>query len=126
VLSHTGITQKQVARIEEVERDELERRREVWRGDAKPIPIAGRTTVIVDDGMATGATVVVACRVARLHQPSRVVVAVPVSSAEALRRAATEADEVVCPWVPHSLGGVGMAYRDFHQLDDDEVTALLA
>ncbi|MFI6366454.1 phosphoribosyltransferase [Nocardia sp. NPDC050630] len=126
VLSHTGITPRQVAEIEELERAELERRREVWRGDAKPIPIAGRTTVIVDDGMATGATVAVACRVAQLHQPTRIVVAVPVSSSEALRRVAAEADEVVCPWVPRSLGGVGMAYRDFHQLADDEVTTLLA
>ncbi|WP_433200096.1 phosphoribosyltransferase [Nocardia sp. CA-107356] len=125
VLSHTGITPEQVAEIEDAERNELERRREVWRGDAKPIPITGRTTVIVDDGMATGATVVVACRVAQLHNPLRIVVAVPVSSAEALHRVAAEADEVVCPWVPHSLGGVGMAYRDFHQLEDDEVTALL-
>ncbi|WP_330250068.1 phosphoribosyltransferase family protein [Nocardia sp. NBC_00565] len=126
VLSHTGITPRQFAEIEELERAELERRREVWRGDVKPIPIAGRTAVIVDDGMATGATMVVACRVAQLHQPARIVVAVPVSSAEALRRVAAEADEVLCPWVPPSLGGVGTAYRDFHQLEDDEVTALLA
>ncbi|WP_194836276.1 phosphoribosyltransferase [Nocardia sp. XZ_19_369] len=125
VLSHTGINQREFAQIEDAERAELERRRAVWRGDAKPIPLDGRTVVIVDDGMATGATVVVACRVARLHQPSRIVVAVPVSSAEALRRVAAEADQVVCPLVPDSLGGVGTAYEDFHQLEDAEVTTLL-
>ncbi|WP_378733613.1 phosphoribosyltransferase [Nocardia brasiliensis] len=126
VLAHIGITPQEFAEIESAERVELDRRRAVWRGDAKPIPLDGRTVVIIDDGMATGATVVVACRVARLHQPARIVVAVPVSSAEALRRVAAEADQVVCPLVPHTLGGVGTAYQDFHQLADEEVTALLA
>ncbi|MGV9616778.1 phosphoribosyltransferase [Nocardia xishanensis] len=125
VLGHTGVTQHRLAAIEEAERAELERRRKVLRGGAEPVPIAGRTVVIVDDGMATGATVLVACRVARLHQPARIVVGVPVSSREAIRRVQTEADEVVCPLVPRSLGGVGVAYRDFHQLADHEVTDLL-
>ncbi|MFE7745276.1 phosphoribosyltransferase [Nocardia sp. NPDC057455] len=125
VLAHTGLTPGKVDSIEARERAELERRRQVLRGASRPIPLTGRTVVIVDDGMATGATVVVACRVAYSHQPARVVVAVPVSSTEAMRRVADEADEVVCPWVPRSLGGVGGAYRDFHQLEDAEVTALL-
>ncbi|MGY1899388.1 phosphoribosyltransferase [Nocardia gipuzkoensis] len=125
VLAHTGLSPKKVDSIETRERAELERRRQVLRGAARPIPLTGRTVVIVDDGMATGATVVVACRVARLHQPALVVAAVPVSSTEAMRRVTDEADEVVCPWVPRSLGGVGGAYRDFHQLADAEVTALL-
>ncbi|PXX68897.1 putative phosphoribosyl transferase [Nocardia tenerifensis] len=126
VLSHIGVSPKEFLGVEDVERAELDRRRTVWRGDAKPIPLEGRTVVIVDDGMATGATVVVACRVARLHHPAQLVVAVPVSSAEALERVAAEADRVVCPLVPPSLGGVGTAYGDFHQLEDDEVTTLLA
>ncbi|MFE9578213.1 phosphoribosyltransferase [Nocardia sp. NPDC006044] len=126
VLSHIGITPREFAGIEDLERAELDRRRMVWRGDSAPIPLDGRTVVIVDDGMATGATVVVACRVARLHRPAQVVVAIPVSSAEALRRVAAEADQIVCPLVPETLGGVGTAYEDFHQLEDDEVTTLLA
>jgi putative phosphoribosyl transferase len=125
VVGHTGIMPQQLAEIEESERVELERRRVVLRGDTEPIAPVGRTVVIVDDGMATGATVVVACRIVQQQQPARIVVAVPVSSAEALRRVGVEADEVICPWVPHSLGGVGAAYQDFHQLEDDEVTALL-
>ncbi|WP_227996442.1 phosphoribosyltransferase [Nocardia australiensis] len=125
VLAHTGITPHQCAEVEEAERIELERRRLVLRGDAKPITPSGRTVVIVDDGMATGATVMVACRVVRRQQPARIVVAVPVSSAEALDRVEAEADEVICPLVPRILGGVGAAYRDFHQLGDAEVTALL-
>ncbi|MFI6040603.1 phosphoribosyltransferase [Nocardia sp. NPDC051321] len=126
VLSHIGITPQEFAAIEDSERVELDRRRTVWRGAAQPIPLDGRTVVIVDDGMATGATVVVACRVARLHQPAQLVVAIPVSSAEALRRVAAEADQVICPLVPDTLGGVGTAYEDFHQLADEEVTTLLA
>ncbi|MFE7799922.1 phosphoribosyltransferase [Nocardia sp. NPDC057440] len=126
VLDHTGITPQQLAEIEDVERVELERRRLVLRGDAEPIAMGGRTVVIVDDGMATGATVVVACRIVRQEQPERIVVAVPVSSAEALQRVDVEADEVICPLVPRTLGGVGTAYRDFHQLEDEEVTALLS
>ncbi|MFD6528363.1 phosphoribosyltransferase family protein, partial [Isoptericola sp. NPDC060185] len=89
------------------------------------IPLARRTVVIVDDGIATGATMVAACRVARAQRPDLLVVAVPVSAPEAARRVERECDELVCLWTPTDLGGVGMAYSDFHQLDDDEVIALL-
>ncbi|MBF6097353.1 phosphoribosyltransferase [Nocardia cyriacigeorgica] len=125
VLAHTGLTRERVDEIEAVERAELERRRAVWGGDRESIPLGGRTVVLVDDGMATGASMLVACRVARLRMPEQIVVGVPVASAEAMDRVALEADDVVCPLVPPSLGGVGNAYRDFHQLADHEVTELL-
>ncbi|MVU81998.1 phosphoribosyltransferase [Nocardia sp. ET3-3] len=124
VVRHTGVTAEQLAATEDLERIELERRRRVLRAEP-PIPLKDRTVVIVDDGMATGATVAAACEIARLHEPRRVVVAVPVSSIEALHRIRSLADEVVCPLVPRSLGGVGGAYRDFHQLTDAEVVELL-
>ncbi|MBL1076190.1 phosphoribosyltransferase [Nocardia sp. 2] len=125
VVEHTGVTPDQIAAIEELERAELERRRQVLRSAAPAFPLKDRTAVIVDDGMATGATVAAACEIARLHEPRRVVVAVPVSSAEALQRIRALADEVRCPLVPRFLGGVGGAYRDFHQLTDEEVVELL-
>ncbi|WP_040811987.1 phosphoribosyltransferase [Nocardia concava] len=125
VMLHTGVTAEQLSAVEGLERTELERRRRVLRAEP-PIPLKDRTVVIVDDGMATGATVAVGCEIARQHEPRRVVVAVPVSSVEALHRIRALADEVVCPLVPRALGGVGGAYRDFHQLSDEEVVGLLA
>lgn len=125
VIRHSGVTPEQLAETEDVERAELERRQRVLRDRRPAIPLKDRTVVLVDDGMATGATVAVACEVAALHEPRRIVVGVPVSSIEALRRVDRLADETICPLVPRVLGGVGGAYRDFHQLTDDEVLALL-
>ncbi|MFI5777835.1 phosphoribosyltransferase [Nocardia sp. NPDC051570] len=125
VLEHTGVHPEQLAAVEARELAELQRRQQILRAEFPPIPLKDRTAVIVDDGMATGATVVVACEIARLHEPRRIIVAVPVSSIEALHRIERLVDEIVCPFVPRVLGGVGGAYDDFHQLADAEVIALL-
>lgn len=108
------------------ERRELERRAGTLRGGHPRTPLTDRTAILVDDGMATGATAAVACQVARAAGAARIIVAVPVASPEAVARVSVTADEVVCPHVPANLGGVGGAYVDFHQLDDEEVTTLLA
>jgi putative phosphoribosyl transferase len=125
VIRQTGVTRDQLTAIEDRERAELTRRQRILRGGRPRIPLADRYVVIVDDGMATGATVAVACEVADICAPRRLVVAVPVSSTEALERIDDLADEIICPLVPRVLGGVGGAYRDFHQLSDDEVVELL-
>ncbi|WP_395242626.1 phosphoribosyltransferase [Agromyces sp. MMS24-K17] len=90
-------------------------------------PLAGRTAIVVDDGIATGATARVACRIARALGAARVVLAVPVAPPDALRRlrAADGADEVVALLTPHGFMAVGMHFVDFRQTPDDEVVALL-
>ncbi|CRK49895.1 conserved hypothetical protein [Rhodococcus sp. RD6.2] len=125
VIAQSRVAESALADVEVSERRELDRRVRLLRGDRPAVPVAGRLVVIVDDGMATGATAVVACRVARARGADRVVVAMPVSSDEAVTRLEDEADEVVCPLVPRWLGGVGGAYRDFHQLTDAEVRSAL-
>jgi putative phosphoribosyl transferase len=105
---------------------ELRRRVASYRGD-RPLPeLRGRTAVLVDDGIATGLTDLAAVRAARAAGAQRVVVAVPVGSADAVGLLAGEADDVVCPHVPRDFRGVGLWYEDFSEVGDDEVLALLA
>ncbi|KAF0846209.1 phosphoribosyltransferase [Nocardia caishijiensis] len=124
VVARGRVSETAFAEVERAERAELARRRALLR-DGDPVSMRDRTVVIVDDGMATGATVAAACRVARAQEPARLIVAMPVSAPEALPRVQPECDELVCLWAPPDLGGVGGAYHDFHQLTDDEVTDLL-
>lgn len=126
VVRLAQVSRQAVEAVRAKEHRELARRAEVLRGGHPRTPLSGRTVILVDDGMATGATAAVACRVARAAGAERIVVAVPVASPEAVARLRVTADDVVCPYVPANLGGVGGAYSDFHQLDDQEVTALLA
>ncbi|AWK73609.1 phosphoribosyltransferase [Rhodococcus oxybenzonivorans] len=126
VLRIARVSKTALAMVEAKERRELERRAQVLRGGRNRVPIRGRTAVIVDDGMATGATAAVACQFVKKSGAARIVVAVPVAAPEAVSRLRVTADEVVCPYTPLDLGGVGNAYDDFHQLADSEVTDLLA
>jgi len=105
---------------------ELERRRQTYRAGRPPVEVAGRTAIVVDDGIATGATMRVALRAVRRRGPDRLVLAAPVAAAETLAALSGEADETVCVTAPQGLGAIGYYYEDFHQMSDDEVTALLA
>jgi putative phosphoribosyl transferase len=105
---------------------ELERRRRIYCAGRPPVEIAGRSAIVVDDGIATGATMRVALRAVRRQGPARLVLAAPVAAAETLAALATEADESVYVAAPQGLGAIGYYYDDFHQMSDDEVTALLA
>jgi putative phosphoribosyl transferase len=108
------------------QRQEIARRVEAYRG-GRPLPrLDGRTAVVVDDGIATGATLVAALRAARGLGPARLVAAVPVAPPEAVARLAREADEVVCLAAPEAFHAVGQFYDDFRQVEDEEVIALLA
>jgi putative phosphoribosyl transferase len=105
---------------------EIERRRELYLGGSSPVPVAGRDAILVDDGIATGATVAAALRSLRHRGPARAVLAVPVASPQALDRLAPEADEIVCLDAPDDFYAVGQFYVNFAQLDDADVIALLA
>ncbi|HEY9264669.1 MAG TPA: phosphoribosyltransferase [Mycobacterium sp.] len=105
---------------------ELHRREQVYRADRGPLTVAGETVVLVDDGIATGATMLAAVRSVRQSGATHIVVAVPVGPPSVCRRLRAEADDVVCSTMPIGFGAVGQLYEDFHQIGDDEVRDLLA
>ena len=114
---------------DEIEREkkEAERRVKAYRGGRKPIPISGKTALIVDDGIATGLSMRLVVRSLRAQNPARIVVAVPVASAEAVRGLRKEADEVITLEPPEEfLGAVGAHYIEFEQVEDAEVIRLLS
>jgi predicted phosphoribosyltransferase len=113
----------EVTRREEIE---LSRRESRYRSGRAPLRLDGRTAIIVDDGLATGATAMAAVAVARQCHAERVVLAAPVGAIEAVRWLAGSADEVVCPWTPPGFGSVSRFYDEFPQVTDDEVSELLA
>jgi predicted phosphoribosyltransferase/dienelactone hydrolase len=125
VLRRYGVHPAELARIERRERAEVADRAQRLRGPLPPLSLAGRTAIVVDDGIATGSSMAAACRVVRAHGAARVVVAVPVAPDEALDRLADVADEIVCLRTPRPFFSVGQWYRDFTQTSDAEVTALL-
>jgi predicted phosphoribosyltransferase len=108
------------------EQAELVRRERLYRGDRPPLDVAGRVLLLVDDGLATGATMRAAVMAARAGKPQRIVVAVPVASHEAVESVGAVADEVVCVYTPRHFRAVGLWYQDFGQTSDEEVVRLLA
>lgn len=104
---------------------ELNRRVTRFRGEHAPKPLAGRTVILVDDGLATGATMEAAIAAVRKSTPNKVIVAAPVGATDTCRRLAGIADAVVCPLQPQHFYAVGQWYVDFDQTTDEEVTALL-
>lgn len=124
VIALAGVSAVDLDRVEQRERAEVEQRVARFRAGAPPVALAGRTALLVDDGIATGATARAACAIARARGAASVVVAVPVAAPDALR-ALDEADEVVCLHSPEGFMAVGMHYVDFRQVDDQEVVELL-
>ena len=115
-----------VAEVLDRELTELRRREAAYRGGRPPARVQGRTVLVVDDGLATGATVRAAVAAVRRGDPARVVVAAPVGAAGSVQELGRVADEVVCPLTPRPFRAVGQAYDDFGETTDDEVRAALA
>jgi len=105
---------------------EIERRRRMYGAGRHRLDIAGRAAIVVDDGIATGATMRVALRAVRQRGPAWLVMAAPIAAAETIAALRAAADEAVCTAAPAALGAIGYYYADFHQLTDEEVAALLA
>lgn len=105
--------------------DEIERRRKIYFKDRAPVPLAQCSAIVVDDGIATGATMRAALLAIRRRQPSKLILAVPVAPARTIERLRAEADEVVCLSTPEDFFAIGQFYKDFHQISDDEVLSYL-
>ena len=125
VVRLTRLTGAEMATVEARERARLDRRVRRVRGDRAPIPLAGRTVIVVDDGIATGSTARAACMVARERGAGRVILAVPVGSVDAAASLRRAADEVICLHTPARFCAIGDWYDDFSQVSDEEVAALL-
>jgi predicted phosphoribosyltransferase len=126
ILRGLGISDHEIDAAAARELQELARRERLYRGDRPPPDIAGRTVILVDDGLATGATMRAAIAAVRQRQPARIVVAVPTASPDTCEALKAEADDVVCAMTPEPFLAVGHWYEDFTQTTDDEVRELLA
>ncbi|RPI97065.1 MAG: phosphoribosyltransferase [Chloroflexi bacterium] len=125
VVRAAGVSVEELEHVEAEERRELDRRELAYR-DRRPVPkLAGKTVILVDDGLATGATMWAAVVALRQLNPARIVVAVPAASPETCAAFEPEVDEIVCAITPEPFGGVGRWYEDFGQTSDAEVRDLL-
>ncbi|MFF8726141.1 phosphoribosyltransferase [Streptomyces sp. NPDC015171] len=124
-LGRLGLTEDSLAADVARERQELHRRERRYRGERPPPQVTGRTVILVDDGLATGATARAALRHVRRRGPGQLILAVPVGAPGSLAALAAEADAVVCPHRPAGFAAVGEWYEDFEQLSDAEVVTAL-
>ncbi|MEV0023820.1 phosphoribosyltransferase family protein [Streptomyces atroolivaceus] len=126
IVRHAGVREKDLVAVERAEEAELARRARAYREGRPRLPLKGRAVVVVDDGVATGATARAACQVVRAQGAAHVVLAVPVASPDVAVRLRDDVDEVVCLSTPSLFSAVGEWYRDFSQTSDEEVISLLA
>lgn len=126
VIRGADVTQGEFDRVRDRELAEIERRRARYLAGRRPVEVAGRTVIVVDDGIATGATVRAAIRGLRRKKPAEIVLAVPVAPPDTVAMLEEEADRVVCLEQPSFFEAIGLHYRDFRQVADEEVIATLA
>ncbi len=126
LMRNLGIDEQTLRDTIDRETEELNRREQAYRGDRPAVDPSGKVVILVDDGIATGASMLAAVRAVRALAPASVVVAVPVGPQSACTQLGREADDVVCATMPEPFDAVGQVYADFHQVSDDEVRELLA
>ncbi len=125
LIDELGLSQDLINRVTAIEQQELERRERLYRENRAPIAVSNRTVVLVDDGLATGASMMAGVRALRPQNPRRIIVAVPVAAPETCAQFRGEADEVICASTPAAFSAVGAWYDDFSQTTDQEVRRLL-
>jgi putative phosphoribosyl transferase len=125
VVRMLGISEEEIDDATGIEAAELERRERAYRDDRPHPRVEGRTVILVDDGLATGATMRAAAMALRLQRPAELVVAVPVAAEQTCEQFRTEVDRIVCAFTPEPFHAVGLWYEDFSQTTDEEVRALL-
>ncbi len=125
MIRRLGIDRQSIEGVRVMETNELKRREAAYRGDRPPPAIAGKTVIIVDDGIATGATIHAAVQALGKQNPGRIIIAVPVAPAEAIDALYQIADEVICPLTPEGFTAVGQWYAHFAQTSDEEVRKTL-
>jgi putative phosphoribosyl transferase len=126
VVDRLGITEEEIEAVARIEEGVLAAREETYRDGRPPLPVEGATVVLVDDGLATGASMRAAVAALRRRGPAAVTVAVPVAAPETCETMRLIADEVVCACTPEPFYAVGLWYEDFSPTSDDDVRSLLA
>lgn len=125
VVQALGIPDSVIDAVAAREERELERRAREYRDGRPPVPVAGRTVILIDDGLATGSSMRAAVQALKQQRPGRIVVAVPVAAAQTCDELRGQVDEVICAWTPAPFDAVGLWYDDFSQTTDAEVRQLL-
>jgi predicted phosphoribosyltransferase len=125
VIRALAISPEMIETVTAAEQQELARRERVYRGERRPLEVRGCILILVDDGLATGATMRAAVAALRQQQPARLIIAVPMAAAETCEALRAEADEVICAVTPQSFYAVGQGYDNFSQTTDAEVRDLL-
>ena len=125
IVEEAGISKQDIERIAARERQELNRREYVYRGGHRPLDLEGKTVILVDDGIATGASTMAAIAALRELKPVGIVLAAPVAPPSTCRRLRRKVDDLVCLDTPETFYAIGQFYEDFSQVSDEEVTSLL-
>lgn len=126
VMSMAGLKRDDIERAAVKEIAEIDRRRKLYLKGREPSSVAGRTAIVVDDGIATGTTVKAALQALKKRNPKRLVLAVPVAPGDTINELGAYVDDIICLQQPYPFMAIGVFYRDFHQVGDDEVIEMLA